>query len=64
MQMTPATTAVPGITTPVLQSANQQPTLASALISKTVEGLMRAQVAQTSAQPVNAPESGSIDVSA
>ena len=33
-----------------------------ALISKTVEGLMRAQVGQTSAQPVNAPESGPLDV--
>jgi len=36
----------------VLKSANEQPRLASELISKTIEGLMQAQAAQTSVQPV------------
>lgn len=36
----------------LLKSANLQPTLAGELISKTVEGLMQAQSAQTPPQPV------------
>jgi hypothetical protein len=47
----------------ILKSANEQPRLAGELISKTIEGLMQAQTAQTpvpSAAPIAAAGKGTI----
>lgn len=54
MEITSAINAATGAATSVLKAANQQPSLAGELISKTVETLMQAQVQQTQApvQPV------------
>jgi hypothetical protein len=50
MQITSSTAATANMS--ILKSANEQPHLAGELISKTVEGLMRAQAMQT---PVSSP---------
>ena len=47
----------------VLRLANKEPQLAGELISKTVEGLMQGQVAQSPAQPASVggmPQTGTI----
>ncbi|WP_319585366.1 hypothetical protein [uncultured Desulfobulbus sp.] len=60
MQITPFANAGSIASLSVLKSANEQPALAGELISKSVEGLIQAQVAQAPVQPVNlAATSGS-----
>ena len=53
MQITPVANAGSIASLSVLKSANEQLTLAGELISKSVEGLVQAQVAQAPIQPVN-----------
>ncbi len=53
MQITSVVNAGSIASVSVLKSANEQPILAGELISKSVEGLIQAQVAQVPVQPVN-----------
>lgn len=46
MQIMPVTHVNSAVNLSILKSANEQPNLAGELISKTVEGLMQAQLAQ------------------
>jgi hypothetical protein len=52
MQIASASSVASMASLSVLKSANEQPTLAGELISKTIEGLMQAQLAQTPVQTV------------